>query len=48
MYEGICVFKGRILVGWGGHVACLDANSGEMMWKNDLPRKRYNDNLNLF
>jgi hypothetical protein len=19
-----------------------------MMWKNDLPRKRYNDNLNLF
>ena len=44
-HQDVCVLEhgGKILAGCQGHLFCLDASTGDVLWHNDLKGLGYND-----
>jgi len=44
-HEDVCILEheNRLYAGCGGHLFCLDASSGKILWHNDLKGMGYNN-----
>src|SRR5687767_6222608 len=44
-YQDVCVIEhgGRVFAGCRGNLFCLDAATGAVLWRNDLPGLGFND-----